>query len=105
MNGPDAKLLPCTRPATLTANEWSRRLARPHVHNLATLTAPTKHLYLAYSSNKKHLPYIITMFMLFPVGRSPTKPVGGGATPTMKTHNETYSAPGRIQTKQNENET
>ncbi len=41
-------------------------------------------------------------FTLFPVGQSPTRPGGGGATPTMKTHNEIYSAPGRIQTKPNE---
>ena len=81
---------------TLTANEWSRRLARPHVHNLATLTAPAKHLYHTYSTNKKHLPYIIPtltlftalvpVFTLFPLGQSPTKPGGWGATPTLKTH-------------------
>ena len=41
----------------------------------------------------------IPVFTLFPVGQSPTKPGGGGATPTLKTHDEAYSTPGRIQTK------
>ena len=77
MNGPDAKLVPL-------------------FHCLAILTARTKHLYHAYSTNKKHLPYIIPAFTLFtafnsvitlfPIGQSPTKPGGGGATPTMETH-------------------
>ena len=103
-------LKPCL--ATLTANEWSRRLARSHVHNLATLTAPAKHLYHAYSTNKKHLPYIIPAFTLFtalvptftlfPIGRSPTKPGGGGATPAMKTHGVLfYTGPRPNQAKPN----
>ena len=84
MNGPDAKLVPLS-------------------HCLAILTARTKHLYHAYSTNKKHLPHIIPAFTLFtafnsvitlfPIGQSPTKPGGGGATPTLKTHNASYSTP------------
>ncbi len=38
---------------------------------------------------------------LFPIGRNPTRPGGGGATPTLKTHDEAYSTPGRIQTERN----
>ena len=82
MNGPDAKLVPLS-------------------HCLAILTARTKHLYHAYSTNKKHLPYIIPaltlftalvpVFTLFPLGQSPTKPGGGGATPTLKIHDAFYS--------------
>ena len=56
----------------------------------------------AYRTDKKHLPYIILTFTLFPIGQSPLKPGGGGATHTMKTHDVSNSTPGRIQTKPNE---
>ena len=70
MDGPDAKLVPLS-------------------HCLATLTAPTKHLYHAYriSYRRLHcLPHVIPVFTLFPVGQSPIKPGGGGATPSLKIH-------------------
>ncbi|MDD3585676.1 MAG: hypothetical protein PHQ75_00720, partial [Thermoguttaceae bacterium] len=38
----------------------------------------------------------------FSVGQCPTKPGGGGATPTMKTHDEACSTPVHNQTNPNE---
>ena len=44
---------------------------------------------------------LIPVFPLFPVGQSPTKPGGGGTTPTLKIHDVSNSTPGRIQTNPN----
>ena len=80
-------LKPCL--ITLTTNEWSRCSVRSPVPGSLTLTASTKHLYHACHRFFRRLcclPHIIPTFTLFPIGRSPTRPGGGGATPTLKTH-------------------
>ena len=44
---------------------------------------------------------LIPGFTLFPVGQSPTRPGGGGATPTLKIHDVSNSTPVRNQTNPN----
>ena len=94
MGAPNTQLVP------LFSALWDlRRMGAPDtllVHPFPTLRGLRRRPNICTTLTADHFP----AFTLFLIGQSPTKPGGGGATPTMKIHKASYTTPICVQTKQ-----